>query len=266
MEATALAGRRALPERRRKTAAAHACGLAFEDPGGPLVAVCGLAGGAGTTTLALQLARQAARESPAPVLVCEAEALAGGLAAAAGATSVSSLGELAGLVAAGGRPPAGAVAALDHNLRLLATTPRRPPAVGGEALARVLSDARAAHGIVVCDCRTLDHVAAAALLAAATHVLWVLPATPAALGHAAALIAAEALPPPGRANEALVAVAAASGASASVRALRALGGDRHDRLILVPHTPDPAAAPAGAPHGRTLAALTQLATFLRPRR
>src|SRR5436305_1368767 len=44
-----------------------ACGLAFERLGGPLVAVCGLAGGAGTTTLALALARQAARESALPV-------------------------------------------------------------------------------------------------------------------------------------------------------------------------------------------------------
>ena len=249
----------------RRARPADACGLVFDRRGGPLVAVCGLTGGAGTTTLAWRLARQAARESRSPVLACEAEALAGGLAAAsgAGAGSPIALGDLAAAVALGERPPNGAFVALEHGLRLLATAPRPSSAVPAGALARVLSDARAAHGLVVCDCRTLDHPATAPLLAAASHVLWALPATPSALAQAAALIAAEALPRPGRAREALVAIATRPGPRPSVRALRTLAGERHERLILVPHNPD---ADDPKRRGQTAATLTQLATFLRRER
>ena len=45
------------------------CDLAFDRAGGPVVAVCGLAGGVGSSTLALALSRQAALESCAPVLL-----------------------------------------------------------------------------------------------------------------------------------------------------------------------------------------------------
>jgi len=264
MAATALAVRLPLAvawPRRARTA--DVCGLAFDHCGGPLVAVCGLTGGAGTTTLVWRLARQAARESAVPVLACEAEALAGGLAAAAGAGSPIALGDLAAAVAAGERSPNGAFVSLQHGLRLLATAPQSSSAAPASALARVLSDARAAHGLVVCDCRTLDHPATAPLLAAASHVLWALPATPSALAHAAALIAAEALPRPGRAREALVAIATRPGPRPSVRALRTLAGERHERLILVPHNPD---ADDPKRRGQTAATLTQLATFLRRER
>ena len=45
----------------------------FSEPGAPLVAVCGLHGGAGTTTLACLLAEHAAAASPAGrVLAVEA--------------------------------------------------------------------------------------------------------------------------------------------------------------------------------------------------
>lgn len=65
MAAAAIAARvgvlRSTPRRSAKMAA-----LAFDEPGGPLVAVCGLAGGAGTSTLALTLARHAAAVSTGP--------------------------------------------------------------------------------------------------------------------------------------------------------------------------------------------------------
>src|SRR4051794_41494591 len=95
MGATAIAARIKLPRAATQRDHASACGLAFDQPGGPLVAVCGLAGGAGTSTLALALARQAAHESTAPVLLCETDSSAGGLAAVAHASSRLSLGELA---------------------------------------------------------------------------------------------------------------------------------------------------------------------------
>jgi len=263
MAAPALALRLPLAAARRVPASAPACGLAFPAPGGPTVAVCGLAGGAGTTTLAWLLARQAARESSAAVLVCEAEALAGGLAERAGSASPAALGELAGLVGAGERPPAGAFAALPDGLRLIATAPRQAHTPPPAALARVLCDARAAHGLVVCDCRTLDHPASAALIAAATHVLWTLPATGPALRQAQAIIGAGSLPPAGRAREALVAVATHPASRTNVRDLRVLAGTRHERLILVPHIPELAAGGEAERRGRLPGTLTQLATFLR---
>ena len=74
MAATALTVRLpGLLARQRAASTATLTGLAFDRPGGPVLAICGLAGGAGTTTLAWLLARQAARESAAAVLLCEPE-------------------------------------------------------------------------------------------------------------------------------------------------------------------------------------------------
>src|SRR5215207_10219947 len=83
MGAAAIAARIARPRTARRDNA-PVCGLAFNELGGPLVALCGLAGGAGTSTLALLLARQAAAESSAPVLLTEADPLRPGLAALTG--------------------------------------------------------------------------------------------------------------------------------------------------------------------------------------
>ena len=78
MGAAAIAARIPLPRRSRRATADCAAGL--RTLGGPLVAVCGLAGGAGTSTLALLLARQAARESTAPVLLDRGRPARAGLA------------------------------------------------------------------------------------------------------------------------------------------------------------------------------------------
>ena len=67
MDAAAIAARIPLARGRARNETA-VCGLAFDTTGGPLVAICGLVGGAGTTTLALCLGHQAATESDAPVL------------------------------------------------------------------------------------------------------------------------------------------------------------------------------------------------------
>src|SRR3954453_18174708 len=121
-------------------------GLAFDRPGGPLVAVCGLVPGAGTSTLAYALADRAARASAAPVLACEADPTAGGLAALADGATAHSLSDLA-LRLAAGDPPSAPFATLPSGLRLIAATPRRD-ALPGVAALPVLRDARAAHGLV----------------------------------------------------------------------------------------------------------------------
>ena len=60
MGAAAIAARIPLQRAARRDRAIES-GLVFDELGGPLVAVCGLAGGAGVSTLALLLARQAAQ-------------------------------------------------------------------------------------------------------------------------------------------------------------------------------------------------------------
>ena len=83
MAAAAIAARLPFP---RAARAGHAGerALAFDTVGGPVVAVCGLTGGAGTSTLALLLARLAASDSTAPILLAETDPMRAGLAVLTG--------------------------------------------------------------------------------------------------------------------------------------------------------------------------------------
>src|SRR5436309_15312265 len=83
-------------------------GLAFDTADGPLVAICGLCGGAGASTLAYTLAAAAAQRSTQPVFACETSGITGGLALYARAQPGLSLTEAANQVAAG-TPPSGPV-------------------------------------------------------------------------------------------------------------------------------------------------------------
>ena len=126
--ATRLTTPRTKPVRDRTT-----CGLNFDDLGGPLVAVCGLTGGAGSTTVALALARQSALESRVPVLIAEHGNPCGGLAAAAGQASPLGLAALSGHLDAS-QPLPGAFVELAPGLRLIAATPTRHQASAAGAL------------------------------------------------------------------------------------------------------------------------------------
>ena len=258
MDAAALSA----PRPQGAEAPDRSVGLRFERVGGPLVAVCGLVGGAGTSTLAYLIARQAARESSTRVLLLEAEALAGGLAVLAGRATPLGLSELAALLDAGASGSAPPFVALPDGPRLLAALPRPASPLCRRGRERVVADARGAHGLVVADCRTLDHPETPALLALATHVLWTLPATATALAQADVLLASGALPAGGRAREALAAVATQPIARASVRELRRRAEARAERLVLVPHLTElpQAREPAGE---AAAAALGQIATFIR---
>jgi hypothetical protein len=259
VDAAALAAR--IPLARSRSGDDNAaCGLAFHATGGPLIAVCGLVGGAGTTTLALCLARQAASESDAPVLVTEADGRRAGLAVIAGCATLYSLPALARRAAAGDAPEHTFVE-VAPGLRLIATAPSRARPVEPDALHALLSQARAAHGLVVVDCGS-DSASAAAIVDAATHILWTLPATPAASARAHVLLGSDALPVPGRARELLVAIASRPRPNASVRALRRLAATRCERLVLVPHS-DRLARGDLTGDERLRRALTGLATTLR---
>ena len=145
---------------------------------GPLLAVCGLAGGAGVTTLSYLIALAAARQWTDPVLVADTGGPSGGLAACAGVEVPRSLGELAQQLAAGVaarrrhlRDRARRAARPRDRTRVLLAPSRRPRV---EAL---LAHAREAHGLTVIDCGTLARAAEQTAAAAATHVAWVLTAT-----------------------------------------------------------------------------------------
>jgi len=260
MAAAALAARIPLVSARRSASAA-ACGLAFDEPGGPLVAVCGLVGGSGASTLALCLARQVARESAVPVLLTELDAGCAGLAVLAGQAASLCLRGLAQQVA-DGQAPARSFVELEPRLRLLASAPRRAAESEPEHLRALLRDARAAHGLVIVDCGT-DWVAAGPVLNEASHIVWALPATRAVLARAQVLLASDVLPQPGRWRELLAATALDRHTGASVRALRHLAAQRCERLVLIPHSE--ALAHGDVAHGseHLSRALTGLARTLR---
>lgn len=142
----------------------------FGELPGRLLVVCGLHGGAGTTTVAAAFAVAAAGISPhGTVLAVEADARAGELAARLGAASALPLDALAHLVAAGRRPDAPFVERAD-GLRVIAT---EPSAIRRAAdVADVLAEARRAHGLVVVDAGPICADAASMSAAAADVVLW----------------------------------------------------------------------------------------------
>jgi MinD-like ATPase involved in chromosome partitioning or flagellar assembly len=242
--------------------------LDFDVPGGPVVAVCGLAGGAGTTTLAWLLAHQAARESAAPVLLGELPAVSGGLAALVSLADTRSFGRLMSSVAAGNPPQPAPVRGPD-GLRVIASGPEAPVELPlqarHDALGRILAALRAAHGLVVLDCGVLQTADASAAVGLATHVVWVAPAGRSAGRRASALLTARALAPaPGEAREVLVVTAARPGplAARTHRALRDLAGERSERLVLIPYVRELAAGRLGPGSKRLSTALAAIAGVL----
>lgn len=244
MGATAIAARIPLPHQARARSGDGV--FAFDAVGGPVVAVCGLTGGAGTSTLALLLARLAARESSAPILLAESDPLRAGLATLAGRSTPRPLVGLAQDVA-DDLEPADTFVELDPGLRLIAAEPQPVGPVAPDALDVLLIQARDAHGLVVLDCGT--HWAPdSTVLARATHIIWTLPATPTGLARGAAQLKS-AMPAAGRWQEALAATAVAARPLVSVRALRRLVRQRCDQLILVPHDEGLARGEAAAGDG-----------------
>lgn len=229
-------------------------------PRAPLVAVIGLTGGAGTTTLALLMARRAAADGAAPVLLTELRAGGAGLAVLTGRASPVPLGALARTLAEGGVPRETFIE-LAPRLRLIASMPsaQTPPPIA--ALDPLLHQARDAHGVVIVDCGA-DHVTARPLLERATNIVWTLPATPLGLASGRALFASEVLPPGGATREVLAAIALARRPGVRPRAVRLLAQHRCERAVLVPHS-ESIGAVDGAIDDGVARALTGLCATLR---
>lgn len=247
----------------RRDPAPDGCGLRFSRPGGPLVVLCGLHGGAGTSTLAYALAAQAAHESSATVLLCETDAAAGDVAALTGVTSPYSLSELAGEFAVG-RAPAGGTLARAGKLRVIAAAPAAAPDVEEGAVIALMNAARPRHGLTVIDAGTARAPLTRELLRIATHVIWVTVARPGAAQRGRALLSGP-LAPAVAARQALVVrgVRRAGGAGARQQAaeLRTLAADCCERLVFVTDSPGVSGAHVELGERRMLAALTSLAGF-----
>lgn len=199
---------------------------------GPLLAVCGLAGGVGTTTLAFLIALTAARQWTDPVLVADTGGPSGGLAACAGVEVSRSLTELAEQLGCGKSLGAGIYATRRDGLRVLASGPDFSSPDIDDRLQPLLAHAREAHSLTVIDCGTLARRADQAVAASATHVAWVLPATRPGVERGRRIL--EAAPRiPG--TELLLARGDARQARPPLRQLRRTAGERRAPLVLVPH-------------------------------
>lgn len=228
-------------------------GLRFTSLGGPLVVVCGLHGGAGTSTLAYALAAQASQESPTDVLLCESDAASGDIARLTGVVSPLGLGELAGEFAAGRPPQAGTFARADR-LRVVATAGAFPARVAVGEMTAMLDAARQWQGLTVVDAGIWRASGTRELLAAASHVVWVLAARSGAAGRARPVLAAS---PSVSAKQALVARGDLGGRK-EAKALTELADGRCERLVLWEDSP----VPVGLADRRLLSALAGLAGFL----
>ena len=201
---------------------------------GALLALCGLVGGAGTTTLAYLIARAAARQSDQPVLVADAGASSGGLAAVAGVESSRSLPELAGALSTGVPLEGLLYATTRDGVRVIARGPEFGTLAPATQLRTLLSDAREAHGLTVIDCGALISEVGQIMMAEATHVAWVLPATKHGVELGRRVLAAA---PSGRGSQFLVARRDRRQTNAPVRELRRLAGEQRLPLVLVPDLP-----------------------------
>jgi hypothetical protein len=147
-------------------------GLDARYAGGPLVAVCGLHGGAGTTSLARLLAESAQASAPAgAVLLCETDPCGGGLAVELGQASPHGLHDLAADRRDARRAP---FAQLSDGLRLCASAPGPKAPADRSQLGGVLDDARAAHGLTIVDCATLREAHGHIALERADAIVWAL--------------------------------------------------------------------------------------------
>lgn len=146
-------------------------------PEGLLVAVCGVCGGAGATTAAYLLARSAARAGEGPALVCDLGGIAVGLAEYAGVESPATLSALANVASGGEQPPAAAFVDGGDGLRVLARGPRFDQPIDPAGLVSLLQQSRRAYPLSVVDCGVPVAEREEVVLAAATHVVWLLPAT-----------------------------------------------------------------------------------------
>jgi Flp pilus assembly CpaE family ATPase len=204
--------------------------------------VSGLCGGAGATTLAYLTALAATRATGSPVLVADTGGPSGALASYAGVAAPRSMVEVAELVATG-LPTGRLVASTRDGLRVLATGPRMVPACAREGIEVLVDHARERYALTVIDCGTLAREPDQLVLAKATHVAWVLPATAGAVKHARPVLETTGSHTSGA--QVIVARRDHRDRPGVPRDLKHLAQDHHAALVLMPSVPDLAGTDAG---------------------
>jgi hypothetical protein len=121
-------------------------------------------------------------------------------------------------------------------MRVLASAPDLDADADADAVARLLADARATHALTVVDCGTLRGPVDRLVLAAATHVAWVLPATLSGVVRASRVLSL--FGTEGARRELVVARSDAGGRKAPSDELAALATRRNAPLVLMPDVPD----------------------------
>jgi Flp pilus assembly CpaE family ATPase len=208
-----------------------------------VLAVCGLCGGAGASTLAYLTALAAARRADRAVLVADTGGPTAGISHYAGVRAPRSLTEAAEHVDAG-LPTGQLVATTAEGLRVLATAPTLTQTCSREGVELLLEHARDRYPLTVIDCGTLAREADQIALAKATHVLWVLPATAGAASRGRQLL--DAIAPHRSGKEILVARHEPRDRRRTLRELRDLARHRRALLILLPSVPELATGNADA--------------------
>jgi MinD-like ATPase involved in chromosome partitioning or flagellar assembly len=237
-------------------------GLAFGRPGGPLLAVAALCGGAGASTLAALIGTAAARVSRAPVLVGDTGGPGAAVAVYTATAARVSLAAASARLADGGRVAREELLARGRDgLRVMASGPDLSADGDAEIVARILADARLAHALTIIDCATMTRPIERLALAHATHILWVVPATVAGVRRAARVLGVIAPDLPAR--EVLVARHDRAERRAPIRDLSALAAGRSSALVLMPSIPDLAAGEVDAAIEAAQVALQAIAELLR---
>jgi hypothetical protein len=215
-------------------------GLRFEHPGGPRVVVCGLHGGAGTSTLAYALATQAAAESPARVLLCETAGSAGDQSTLVGVHPLFELGDIPSAQA--GKPRVVGAASLESDV-----------------VAPLLVLSAENYGLTVVDAGTVRASGTLELLQAATHVVWVTMARHGASERGRVLLRGL---PTLAARQVLVVCGDVGRRRQHANGWRRLAEDFCDRLIYVSDSPGTSGSQVALTDRQWLATLTGLAGWL----
>jgi len=152
-----------------------------------LLAVCGINGGAGTSTLAFLTAMHVQRSASGPVLLCDTGGPGASLALLAGKASPLSLPHAATAIA-GDALGVPLFVPVTGRLRLIAREPDLDDPPDPDGLARLLSDARDAHPLTIVDCGTLQRPVERAVAEQASSILWVARGTAAGARRAHAVL------------------------------------------------------------------------------
>jgi Flp pilus assembly CpaE family ATPase len=201
---------------------------------GALLAVCGIGGGVGTSTLAFLTAMHVQHFCAKSVLLSDTGGPGASLAVLAGQSSPLSLGKAAAAIAADalGVP---LFVPVTPKLRLIAREPELDDPADTDGLARLLHDARDAHPLTIVDCGTLQRPIERSVAEQASAILWVTQASPSGARRAQATLRSL----PQSADQEILAVRPGESRNSGVEhQLMSAADIRGASLVFVPALPD----------------------------